>query len=356
MKRKLMAFALVFAMLASLSPAVAADEMSAPPTVEEILNEYHRKAFEAQTRGETDAASTWSRRGGSAKTLEQETVDALTAAGYEAYNVTADNYEALEAELKTDFAGMGLDPEGSYIIMIEGEGPGKTASANSRTPSPHPELDQDDTPGGYPATYTYNGITYSVRYVTVTSTDDNLVAEEAYHLKEKRIIHESWLEMGEFGLTTLIDAAVHLPIMSIASFIAEICNDSTVIPVESGDLVVHAKTTWTRYFIQVQDLQYGSWFNRQCSESAISVVHLSGLIRDLSTNEDRWFSGSKSQFMTYSPDYLEINDRLYYALVAHTHTNSISHDRANIPIYFDGENAVGDPYYRFLFTQYSPDL
>ena len=40
MKRKLIAFALIFAMLASLSPAVAADEMSATPTVEEILNEY----------------------------------------------------------------------------------------------------------------------------------------------------------------------------------------------------------------------------------------------------------------------------------------------------------------------------
>lgn len=121
MKRKLIAFALVFAMLVSLSLAVAADAVSEPPTIEEILNEYHLKAFDSQTQGDTDTASTWSRRGSNAKTLEQETVDTLTDAGYEAYNVTTDNFEYLEAELNTDFAGMGLDPNGSYIVVIHGE-------------------------------------------------------------------------------------------------------------------------------------------------------------------------------------------------------------------------------------------
>ena len=48
MKRKLMVFTLVFAMLASLSPAVAADETSATPMVEEILSEHHGTTVEAQ--------------------------------------------------------------------------------------------------------------------------------------------------------------------------------------------------------------------------------------------------------------------------------------------------------------------
>ena len=48
MKRKLVAFVLVFALLASLSPAVAADEMSATPMVEEILSEHHGTTAEAQ--------------------------------------------------------------------------------------------------------------------------------------------------------------------------------------------------------------------------------------------------------------------------------------------------------------------
>lgn len=143
MKRKLVAFVLVFALLASLSPAVAADEMSAPPTVEEILNEYHQKAFEAKMQGDTGNASAWSLRGG--QTLEEETVDTLTEAGYEAYNVTADNYESLQTELKTDFSDMGLDPNGSYIIVISGEDPTEpvsTGGASTYNLNPLPGEDQ----------------------------------------------------------------------------------------------------------------------------------------------------------------------------------------------------------------------
>ena len=44
--KKLTAALLVLAMLIPLSTAVAADEMSATPTVEEILDEYHQKLFE----------------------------------------------------------------------------------------------------------------------------------------------------------------------------------------------------------------------------------------------------------------------------------------------------------------------
>lgn len=71
------------------------------PTIEEILNDYHSKAFEAQTAQEE--AGTYSRSAsGTVKTLEQETVEQLTAAGYEAYNVTGDNFDSLEDSLQTD--------------------------------------------------------------------------------------------------------------------------------------------------------------------------------------------------------------------------------------------------------------
>ncbi len=73
-------------MLVPLSPVVAADETTVTPTIEEILNSYHDQAFEAQSAEENGDASTYA-RGGSNQTLEQETVDALTDAGYEAYAV-----------------------------------------------------------------------------------------------------------------------------------------------------------------------------------------------------------------------------------------------------------------------------
>lgn len=356
MKSKLTAIILVFAMLVSLSPAVAADEMSATPTVEEILNEYHQKAFEAQVQGDADVASTWSRRGGAAQTLEQETVDALTEAGYEAYNVTAENYDELETELKTDFASIGLDHDSSYIVVISEGTAEEQASAGARV-SPDMDFDQIENGDGYPATYTYNGVTYSVRYITVTSaTDSDLTDSVDYYVRENGAIPESWAELAEFFIVGGIDNAIGAPVLSVLSLLLEISDDSTVIPLEPGDLMVHARTTWTRYFIQVQDVNVGSWNSRQCSESALSIVHLSGWVADKVSEDTFWFHGSRSQFMTYSPDYNNINDRLEYAMIANANTGGISHDRADVCFYFDGEDAVGNPYNRFLFKQYSPSL
>ena len=119
--KKIISLILICCMVMPMICASAADMPEAQPTIEEILNSYHQKAFEAQAAETRSGASTWSSRSG--KTLEEETVDELTAAGYEAYNVTSENYEALEEALQTDFASMGIDPEGSYIIVISGEEP-----------------------------------------------------------------------------------------------------------------------------------------------------------------------------------------------------------------------------------------
>ncbi len=89
MTKKIISLMLIFAMLVPISSAVAADNPTAQPTVEEILNGYHEKAFAARVAEENGGVSTDSSRSGSGKTLEQETVDELTAAGYETYNVTA---------------------------------------------------------------------------------------------------------------------------------------------------------------------------------------------------------------------------------------------------------------------------
>ena len=105
--KKIISLILICCMVMPMICASAADMPEAQPTIEEILNSYHEKAFAAQTAGDA-GASTWSSRSG--KTLEEETVDELTAAGYEAYNVTGENYEALEEALQTDFASMGIDP------------------------------------------------------------------------------------------------------------------------------------------------------------------------------------------------------------------------------------------------------
>ena len=185
--KKLIAILLSCIMLVSFSPAVAAEDAPAEPkpTVEEILNDFHQKAFAAESANERGAAATYSRSSNSDNdNLVQETVDTLNAAGYEAYNVTASNYETLETELKTDFASMGLDPSGSYIVVISGEDDSNSANPNSRAGRLPEQIIIDD---GYSDPnrfyYTYEGVTYSMRYVTVTLADTTMPLKQDFNFE-----------------------------------------------------------------------------------------------------------------------------------------------------------------------------
>lgn len=104
MVRKLISITLCALMLLCIGvPALAATNNTAPTetqTVEDILNEYHEKSFALETtQSGTGPAARSSRSSSSGKSLEEETVEELTAAGYEAYHVTSSNYEELETSL-----------------------------------------------------------------------------------------------------------------------------------------------------------------------------------------------------------------------------------------------------------------
>ena len=347
MKRKLMAFTLVFAMLASLSPAVAADEMSAQPTVEEILSEYHQKAFEAQTRGETDAASTWSHRGGSAKTLEQETVDTLTDAGYEAYNVTADNYESLQTELKTDFAGMGLDPDGSYIVVVSGEETNKPAAGNSSRSSDTllpPHTDNDLGSGGSSHfEYTYDGTTYRMRYLTVTSTTgSNMSVSSTYDLLSSVWYEDAAMDIFSTTLVSAIDTMITIgketiPLGTIASLLYDWATDDNYTELEPGTLTIHATTAWTAKTIQVWNSIDEKWKTAQSSAYAISRAKCVGYVYNPNINDSTWYDGIECSSTRYSPKYYETTQRLSDAVYGYNY-GVIYYDRTeDIEFYLGNE-------------------
>lgn len=169
MKRIISAI-LIYCLILPFLPASAAEEAVAQPSIEEILNEYHEKAFETQAATENGGASTYA-RGGSSQTLEQETVEALTDAGYEAYNVTGENYEALEESLKTDFAEMGLNPESSYVVVVSGEDPAAQSNPNARVLPPAYD-DFDGNTSGSCYTFSYGGRSYTMRRILVTAAED----------------------------------------------------------------------------------------------------------------------------------------------------------------------------------------
>lgn len=277
--KKVIAMILVFAMLVPLSSAVAADEMSAKPTVEEILDEYHRKAFEREMQGDTETASTWSRRGGSAKTLEEETVETLTNAGYEAYNVTAENYDTLEAQLYTDFSQMGLDPNGSYIVVIsgeDGETSGNSAGANSRA---RPEIDIEGPPDGGASSfsYTYNGQSYFMRYATVTS--DTLREGGSY--TEKDVDRFAYMLENLFttGLVALGDAIEDkIPFGTTASLLLDRPDDYVYVELSVNDFSIISYSRWVCEYIQVWDEENQEWVTSQMSEYVTSSAFGAGFV------------------------------------------------------------------------------
>lgn len=283
MKKRFIALFVIFAMLVPLTPAVAADDTVPRPTVEEILSEYHQKAFEAEAVGETATASTYSRSGSSGKTLEQETVDTLNAAGYEAYNVTAENFEALEAQLQTDFADMGLDPDGSYIVVISGENSENLNTAPGISPRVFIPQEPDNTGEIIPFDYTYNNITYRMRYLTVTAADNpDFTQGTTVDLLET--YSENLLNNLLNTAATLYVDAITEPVNlgTLMSLFGLNINSSYT--TRNSALALQGLTVWTRNYIQIWEEYDEAWIYASCSEYAFSTSKYSGLVRNASTN------------------------------------------------------------------------
>lgn len=308
MKKRMIALFLTLAMLVSLAPAVVADDTVPRPTVEEILSEYHQKAFEAEAAGETATASTYSRSGSTGKNLEQETVDTLNAAGYEAYNVTSENYDTLEEHLKTDFSDMGLDPNGSYIITISGE------ESETNTSGIGPRMMVPVKPD-YTSTFehTYNGTTYKMRYVTVAGQDDDLRDQTLIYTLRNSRVSIDWNDVDTAILYYASDYATNpVPLASILSMLTDAFSDDNYIRLSNNSINMYARTIWDLEYIQVYNSSNDKWISSQRSEYANSSSWCIGSF----VNEDGDIvplTGKPYPFKTYSPDYDNTTLRKDYA-------------------------------------------
>lgn len=314
MKKRMFSLLLSLAMLLSLTPAVAANNTTPSPTVEEILSEYHQRAFEIEATGDAAAASYSPRSGSSEKTLEQETVDTLTAAGYEAYNVTSENYDALENQLQTDFSDMGLNPDGSYIVVISGEDP-TAASNGSRAAVPTPDYGGG---GGGSFNYTYNGVTYSMQYFTVTSLDDpNYTVSSSFDLLSN--YYDSFLDR-------LLDTAVEIYLDAISdrlhlgtiSSIIGLSDYTNIYRTSQSTLYYQATTTWTRSYILVWNNFYQEWHRASCVEYADMRSKISGYLFDQSTGITEEVNNAKVDNRIFSSDYFNNEKRKIDAVIGYT--------------------------------------
>ena len=315
MYKKIIAILMSCVMLVSISPAVAAEDAPVKPTVEEILNDFHRKNFAAESADNGDTAAAYSRSTGSGNdSLVQETVDTLNAAGYEAYHVTASNYDTLEAQLKTDFTGMGLDPNGSYIVTISGED--STANPNSRAYGDNlitPTTDPGSEPsGGTLFLYTYEGITYNMRYVTVTLADTSMPLKQDFVFEVTKAENSStWNSIFDavFGIVldeVLGDYAAIAP--SANSAVNKVLGKPATVQNFTG-FTITGSTVWTLQYIEVYNFAESEWYPAQRSEYAISACTPLIWVYDSSQQSLTMEEGSLTSFRTYSELYNDLESR-----------------------------------------------
>lgn len=318
MFKKIIALFLILAVFVPFSSAAAADEPSENRNIEEILDEYYRKSFEDRAQNDIRSASPNSRSGG--KTLEEETVDALTAAGYEAYNVTAENYETLQTQLKTDFCDIGLNPNESYFIIVGEQPVAPENYPNSRIYEPPSEEDFGDGNGGSAFEYTHEGTTFLMRYLTIIPTFENGIEERIYTVQPDMFFENTLQEIVNTSLISVAETAAEyifseaLPIGLIFSILEDWYTDENLCEIEPGTTTILADSAWTCHLIQIWTESTNTWDTAQCSEYVRSNAYLTHLVVDPVTGRTNRIMSDSYSNVHYSPKCLNLSQRILEAI------------------------------------------
>jgi hypothetical protein len=223
--------------------------------------------------------------------------------------------------------------------------------------SPETDLEGPPNTGGLPSTYTYNGVTYSVRYITVAYPDyEDLYCESVYRLRELGYMNESWSELLNFTLTAAYDSLSQTSVASVASLIYEMTSDSNYIPMDPGDMIVQASTNWTRQFIEVYFEQGNYWSVCQYSEYAKTSAYFTGTKYNESTGYNDYFMSDWFRATLYSPYYFDMDVRLSDAINVFLHSNIVSSDEMDVHFYLDSGGLAIDSNSKYLFSHYSPTM
>ena len=352
--KKTIALLIVFSLVVAFLPGVSVEAAATSLTVEDILNDYHAKVFATRLAEEQGDVAVYS-RGGSAVSLEQETVQILTDAGYEAYNVTSDNYDELEVSLQTDFTEMGLDPDGSYIVVISGEDGNGRSNPSTRDMILPPHEWEDPSDGDNTFLYTFRGVTYTMRFFIVTyANDSRLGVNSEYDIVDENLPSEEILEIINAVFWCGVGSAMGI-VADVISLFADIWDDGNYTELGAKGLSIYAGTTWTYDHIQVWDASENSWHTAQRSAYAISFANLITNKYNTGTNSFHIYVGERQEFTTYSPNYNFPISRRTDAVAAFINGTQAYDDTGNIRFYMcDDESVDVNANGRFLFEHTQP--
>ncbi len=256
--------------------------------------------------------------------IKADTLQQLEDAGYDAYDVTSENYTSVQTELKTDFGKMGLDPENSYIVVISGE---------NNNPGLSRAYDMT------PFEFTYNGHTHTMRYFIVFSYDD-------YHLTQA-----SNVQLINSNNWTIVENAFNAAVTAIADNVAGGIPFGTVLSIcglnlvnfnhtQQTTLVMFAGTNWTRLFTQILDDGSDTWVSWSVVEYAVMSSYFGGQYYDVTHNRYVQVPDDECVKTIYSPHYNDMTWRKQQAAIGWTYSFARKESTGDIQYLHDGDVVI----------------
>lgn len=229
--------------------------------------------------------------------IQTNTVKRLVNAGYEAYDVNPETFSDVEDKLQTNLKEAGINPEYSYIILIEGEDDKNSMLRSSTSAS---------------FSHTYNSKTYKLRWLTMYATDDPLMGKAS----NVNVLSSTSKSLLVNCLNTVISSYVS-SVRKEFGTVASICGlDITdFAPDQKTTMLLNAGTNWTRYYAQVWSDYDNIWLYGSCVEKASLYSYMSGTYYKASTNRYTKVAENEVYDTRYSPKYNDLQWRKDAAVV-----------------------------------------
>lgn len=289
------------------SPEEFSEEISAVPTnlserelrMEEILTSYQEKTLEQGTKAVAVSAQQ------NELTLQEETVALLNEEGFEAYAVNDVTYEDVQNTLGTELEEIGVRRGYSYIIVMDNEDAGN-GDAQVRSSA------------GASFSYTFNGVTYTLRRVTVTSADDSRMFQNtpsAPLLKNENVasVIRNCLNTAITAYLDAISGVAHLgTVASLCGF-----DVATLQRPSGGSLTLEANTHWTRKYTQVWSSYDQKWLNGSCVEYATLNSYTHGSYFEAAINDAVQLYRKDATRYSHSKNYSNTTWQNQYAVVGY---------------------------------------
>lgn len=299
-----MVVAIIFFLTPTLQVSAESDgsysEEISISTMEQILTEYHSflQSVGTENRGVYDATASYAG-------ISMQTVNRLRMAGYEAYCVNEENFTDIEASLNTDLSDLGLSQEYTYVIIVSGEeARGNECSVNSSV--------------GNQFTYTYNGTSYTMRYVTVTAADDPSFGKASFAnlltSRSQTLIYNC--------LNTAISAYISA-VSGVLGTVASICGlDISDFNTDSeSTLILNCGSNWTRVYTEVWSSYDNMWLACSCVENVVASSYMGGMYYDAEQNRYLAVPEAPKSITLYSEHYFDYEWRKQKAAIGYFYSS-----------------------------------